>query len=143
MRQAINCCKRVLEAAKLAYANKLKQSITSQKRDSWDFWQITNSVLKKGKPVLFPLLNSLEGLSSPSGKAKLFTKNFSKKSNLGDLGTPLPVFTSRTNLKFVFTSRTNLKLHSISITPKTVKKVITNLNFSKASYPDFILEWWF
>ena len=30
-RQASNCCKRVLEAAKLACANKTKESITSQK----------------------------------------------------------------------------------------------------------------
>ena len=30
-RQASNRCKRVLEAAKLAYANKTKESITSQK----------------------------------------------------------------------------------------------------------------
>ena len=36
-RQASNCCKRVLEAAKLAYANKTKESITSQKRGSRDF----------------------------------------------------------------------------------------------------------
>ena len=33
-RQAVNRCKRVLEAAKLAYANKLKESIHSQKLDS-------------------------------------------------------------------------------------------------------------
>ena len=37
-RQASNRCKRVLEAAKLAYANKTKESITSQKLGSWDFW---------------------------------------------------------------------------------------------------------
>ena len=37
-RQASNCCKRVLEAAKLAYTNKTKESITSQKLGSWDFW---------------------------------------------------------------------------------------------------------
>ena len=33
---------------------------------------------------------------------------------------------------------TNLKLQNISITPKTVKKVITNLDSSKASGPDCI-----
>ena len=33
-KQASNCCKRVLEAAKLAYANKTKESITSQKLGS-------------------------------------------------------------------------------------------------------------
>ena len=43
-RQASNHCKRVLEAAKLAYANKTKESITSQKLGSQDFWRIANSV---------------------------------------------------------------------------------------------------
>ena len=37
-RQASNCCKRVLEAAKLAYATKTKECITSQKLSSRDFW---------------------------------------------------------------------------------------------------------
>ena len=37
-RQASNCCKRVLEAPKLAYANKRKESITSQKLGPRDFW---------------------------------------------------------------------------------------------------------
>ena len=51
-RQASNHCKRVLEAAKLAYANKTKESITSQKLGSRDFWQIANSVLNKGKSAI-------------------------------------------------------------------------------------------
>ena len=38
----------------------------------------------------------------------------------------------------VFPSRTNLKLHNILVTPKMVKKVITNLDLSKASGPDCI-----
>ena len=38
----------------------------------------------------------------------------------------------------VFPSRTNLKLHNTSATPKMVKKVITKLDSSKASGPDFI-----
>ena len=46
-RQASNCCKRVLEAAKLAYTTKTKESITSQKLGSQDFWQVANSVLNK------------------------------------------------------------------------------------------------
>ena len=37
-RQASNPCKRVLEAAKLAYANKMKDSITFQKLGSRNFW---------------------------------------------------------------------------------------------------------
>ena len=79
--QASNRCKRVLEAAKLAYAKKTKKSITSQKLGSRDFWQIANSVLKKGKSVILPQFNGLEVLSSASDKAKLFAENFSKNSN--------------------------------------------------------------
>ena len=37
-RLARNRCKRVLEAVKLAYANKTKEYITSQKLGSQDFW---------------------------------------------------------------------------------------------------------
>ena len=118
-RQASNCCKRVLEAAKLAYANKL---------GSRDFWQIANSILSKGKSAIPSLFSGPEVLSSASDKAKLFAENFSKNSNLDDSGISLPVFPSRTNLK----------LHNISVTPKRVKKVITNFELSKASSPDCI-----
>ena len=68
-------------------------------------------------------------LSSASDKAKLFAENFSKNSNLDDSGISLPAFPSRTNLK----------LHNISVTPKMVKKVIMNLDLSKASGPGCIL----
>ena len=127
-RQASNRCKRVLEAAKLAYANKTKESITSQKLGSCDFWRIANSVLNKGKSAIPPLFNGPEVLSSASDKAKLFAEKFSLNSNLDDSGVFLPVFPSRTNLK----------LHNISITPKMVKKVLMNLDLSKASGPDCI-----
>ena len=127
-RQASNPCKRVIEAAKLAYATKTKESITSQKLGSRDFWRSVNSVLNKGKSAIPPLLNGLEVLSSASDIAKLFVKNFSKNSNLDDSGISLPVFPSRTNLK----------LHNISITPTMVKKVITNPDSSKMSGPDCI-----
>ena len=50
--KASNHCKRVLEAAKLAYATKTKESITFQKLGSWDFWRIADSVLNKGKSAL-------------------------------------------------------------------------------------------
>ena len=75
-RQASNCCKRVLEAAKLAYATKTKESITSQKLGSRDFWRIANSVLNKGKSAIPPLVNGPEVLSSASDKAKLSAQNF-------------------------------------------------------------------
>ena len=51
-------------------------------------------------------------LSCASDKAKLFAENFSKNSNL--------------------------KLHNISITPRIVKKVIMNLDLSKAYDSDCI-----
>ena len=59
-RQPSNCFKRVLEAAKLAHANKTKESITSQKIGSQDFWCIANSVLRKGKSVIPTVFNGLE-----------------------------------------------------------------------------------
>ena len=73
-------------------------------------------------------INVLNRDSSASDKAKLFAKNFSNNSNLDDLGICL----------LVSPSRTNLKLHNISVTPKMVKKVITNIEFLKASDPDCI-----
>ena len=76
-RQARNRCKRVLEAAKLAYATKPRQSITSQKLGS-DFWRIGNSLFNKSKSAILPLFNDLEVLSSVFDKAKLFAENFSK-----------------------------------------------------------------
>ena len=71
-RQGSNLCKRVLEAAKLAYANKTKQSITSQKLGSRDFWQTASSVLNKGKSAITPLFNGQEVFSSAYDKTKLF-----------------------------------------------------------------------
>ena len=126
-RQASNRCKKVLEAAKLAHATKIKESITSHKLGCQDFRQIANSVLK-GKSAIPPLFSRPEVLSSASDKAKLFAKNFSQNSNLDDSGISL----------HVFPFRTNLKLHNISIAPKMVKKVITNLDLSTASGPDCI-----
>ena len=105
-----------------------QESITSQKLGSSNFWQIANSVLSKGKSAIPPLFNSLESLSSVSGKANLFAQNFSKNSDLDDSDISLPVFPSRTNLK----------LHNISVTPKMVRKVVMNLDLSKASGPDCI-----
>ena len=62
-------------------------------------------------------------LSSASDKSKLFAKNFSENSNLEDSGISLPAFPSRTNLK----------LYHISVTPRMVKEVMTDLDLSKAS----------
>ena len=42
------------------------------------------------------------------------------------------------NKTLFFPSRTNLKLHNISVIPKMVRKVVMNLDLSKASGPDCI-----
>ena len=131
-RQASNHCKRVSEAAKLAYANKTKESINLQKIGCHNFWRIANSVLNKGKSAIPPLFNDQEVLSSASDKAKLFAENFSMNFNLDNSGISLPVLPSRTNFK----------LHNISVTLKMVRKVVMNLDLSKASGPDCI-PWWF
>ena len=81
-----------------------------------------------GESAITPLFNGLEVLSFACDKTKLFAKNFSKNSNLDDSGISLPVFPFRTNLK----------LHNISVTPKMVQKVTTNLDSSKVSGPDCI-----
>ena len=90
---------------------------------------MANSILNKGKSAIPLLFNGPEVLlSSASDEAKLFAKNVSKNSNLDDSDISLPVFPSISNLK----------LHNISATPNMVEKVITNLDLSMASGPDFI-----
>ena len=74
-RRVNNCCKKVIEAAKLAYMLNKTKIITFQKHCSQDFWRIANSVFHKGK------FNSQKVVSSVSDKAKLFAKNFFKNSS--------------------------------------------------------------
>ena len=127
-RQASNRCKRVIESAKNRYVEKKKESIVSQKVGSRDFWHIANSVLNRGKSAIPPLFNGPEVLTSASEKAKLFAELFSKNSNLDDSGHELPSFNRRTDIT----------LSNMVITPKMVKKAISNLDSSKASGPDGI-----
>ena len=61
-------------------------------------------------------------------KQNCLLTTFQRTLNLDDAGISLPVFPSKTNLT----------LHHISVTPKMVKKVIMNLDLSKASGPDCI-----
>ena len=78
--QTGSCWKKVFEAIKLAYANKIKESITSRKSGSQYFWQIANNALDRDKSFLPLLFNDPEVLSCASDKAKLFAKNFCKNS---------------------------------------------------------------
>ena len=128
LRQASNRCKRVLQAVKLAYANKTKKSITSQKRGFRDFWRIVSSVLNKGKSAISPLFSGPEVFSSASDKATLLAKNFSKNSNIDGSGIFLPVFPCRTNVK----------LHNIPLIPRWLKRLIRQRRLALT-----IFQWWF
>ena len=102
--------------------------MTSQKRGCQDFWQIANSVLSKCKSAILSVFNGPEVLSLASNKGQLFDNFFSKNSDLDYCSSSLPVFPSRANLK----------MYNISVTRKMVKKIIANLDSSKASGPDCI-----
>ena len=91
------------------------------------FWRIANSVFNKVKAALTPLFKGPGALFSTSDRAKML-KNFCTNLNLDDTGISLPAFPSRTNLKS----------HSIHITPRLLKKVVTNLDSSKECGPDCI-----
>ena len=56
------------------------------------FWQIASNALNKGKSTIPCLFNGLQVLSSASNKAKLFTENFSKNSNLDESEITLYLF---------------------------------------------------
>ena len=127
LKQASNRCKRVVEFAKLAYTNKTRGFITSQKLVSCDILGKA-SVLNKGISAIPPLFNDPEVLFSGSEKAKWIAENVCKNSNHDN---SLISFTA-------FPSRTNLKLYYNDVTPKMLRKVISNLDSSKASGPDYI-----
>ena len=87
-----------------------------------------NFLSSRGSPTPPTLAETLEVLPSASDKAKLFAKDFTRKSNLDNSVISIPVFLSRTNLKYFCNSA------------KLVKKVKTNLDFLKAYCPGRILS---
>ena len=107
---------------------KQKDSITSQKFGFLDFCKIANSVLNKRKSAIPSLFNSPEVLSSASDKAKLGAKFF------------LRSLIMMTQVSLHLFSLLELIWNCIIflLTPTMVKKVITNLDSSKASGPDCI-----
>ena len=118
-RQASNRCKGVLDAAKRAYANKKKSPLLPRNLALRTFGKLSI--------VLLTNTNLLYCKCKCRPDIKI-AENSSKNCNLDDSGISLPVFPSRTNLK----------LYDISVSRKMVKKVITNLDLSKASGPDCI-----
>ena len=81
-----------------------------QNLGSQNFWGIPN--IQQKQICYTSSIQQLEVLSFASDKAKLFVENFSKNSNLDNLGVSLPVVPSRTNLK----------LHNISVTSRMVNE---------------------
>ena len=92
LKEASDCFKRVLETAKLDYANEIKKSVTSQKLDSSDFWRIANSILHEGKSTISPLFNSSKMLSSSSDTVQSFSENFFNTSDLDYSGSSCFLF---------------------------------------------------
>lgn len=76
----IHCCKKVLEAAKLAYATNIKYFNHYKKLGFDKIWWIAYGVLNKGKSAILPLFNGLDVLSSASDKPELFPENVSMNS---------------------------------------------------------------
>ena len=91
-RQASNRCKRVLEAAKLAYANKTKESIASKNLGSWNFRRIAKLTIVFSTKVnlLYTSIQRPGGLIFCIWWSKIDCSKLSK--NLDDFGVSLPVF---------------------------------------------------
>ena len=124
-RQAGNHCKRVLEAAKLASANKTKESLTSQKLGSRDFGELLIVFSTKVNQLYLLCSTAQRGCLLYLIKQNCFLKTFLRTL----------ILMTQVSL-YLF--RTNLKVHNISVSPKMVKNVITNLDLSKTSGPDCI-----
>ena len=122
-------CKKTLDQARDRYANQTRESISSQKLGSKDFWRICNSVLKRSKSSLPSLsLNSDTMATSSADKAELLCREFAKNSSLDDSNRPLPTFPQRTAST----------LSPLFISVKHVRRIIKNLDTSKSSGSDSI-----
>ena len=122
-------CRQVILHAKECYSKHVRQSITTQKLGSKDFWRICNSVLKRNKSSLSSLsLGSDNMVVSSADKAELLCHEFAKNSSLNDENKSPPSFPSRTAAT----------LSSVSITVRQVRRILKCLDASKSSGPDGI-----
>ena len=124
--QTSNHWKTVLEAFKLIYAHKTKESITSQTLGPLIFWWIINSVICNGKSTIHYLFNRSEAISSMSDKK--IAENVPKNSKIDGSSISSPPSLSRTYLK----------VYNIFVTLNLIKKVLSNLDFLKVSGSDCI-----
>ena len=84
--QTVNGNKSYLKFANVSYTNEIKETITSQKLGSYDFWRIANRVFSKGKSA------SPEVFFSIPNEAKMILKMFSGSSTPDNSRDPLPFF---------------------------------------------------
>ena len=114
-RQASNYCKKVLEAAKLAYATKTKESSLPRNVALGTFGKLL---------IVFYTF------------AKWFDENFSKNSNLDGSGNSLSVFPSRTNLKLH-----NIYI-TLKMVKKVITN-LDSPNISGPNCIPVVFQWWF
>ena len=126
-RQASNCCKRVLETAKLAYATKKKSPSLLRNLALRTFGKLLIVFSTKVN-----LLHLLYSTAQRCCLLHLIKQNYLLKTFLRTL-----ILVTLVSLP-VFPSRSNLKLHNVFITSKMVKRAITNFDSSKVSGPDCI-----
>ena len=90
---AFRRCKRTFDLARDRYAKQTRESISSQKLGSKDFWRICNSVLRRNKSCLPSLKLTSDTLAvSSADKAELLSQEFAKNSTLNDGNQSLPSF---------------------------------------------------
>ena len=127
-RQASNHSKRVLEAAKLAYANETPCPLLPRNLATVTFDGLL--IMFSKKVNLLYLLYSMT--------ARCYLLHLLKQNCLLKTFPRILILMIGESLYLFFPFRTNLKLHNISVTPKMVKTIIMNLDLSKVLGVDCI-----
>ena len=126
--QAINRCKRVLEAAKLAYANETLCPLLPRNLALVTFDELL--IMFSKKVNLLYLLYSMT--------ARCFLLHLIKQNCLLKTFPRILILMIHKSLYRFFPFRTILKLQNISVTPKMVKMIIMNLDLSKVPGVDCV-----
>ena len=123
--------KSVFKAAKLAYANKTREQSPPRNVDITTFGDLLIVIWGKENLLYFLVLTELRFCLLLLTKQDFLQKNFSQKSNLDDSGISSSAFHFRTTL-------TEQYFFNWIIFLLLVKKVINNLDLSRASGPGCI-----
>ena len=121
--------KNTFAEAKRDYYTNLSHKIMDPNTTSKSYWKLVKSVYGNKQHVSIPpLLENGVLINSDTEKANLLNAYFTSQTIPPDSNMPLPDF------EFL----TNARLNNIVITPSLVKRVLSNLDPSKASGPDEI-----